>query len=247
MADAAPQVRLSLLGPVNVTGAERAERLLAQPKLVTLLAYIVLGSSAGYLSRERIIGVFWPEQTEDRARSSLRTALYSLNELLGCDLTRRHGELLGVDADRVACDAYDFMEAIRTDQLALALELYRGPLLEGLFPDTVELERWLEAEREKYRAAAADAAWALADRYERKANDLTSAARWARRAARLAGTDERRIRRVMSLLDRAGDTAGAIALYEEFSRFLSRELDVDPSEETQALARSIRDRRPAAG
>ena len=58
-------------------------------------------------------------------------------------------------------------------------------------------------------AALAAAAWALAERYEKGA-DLTSATRWARKAAKYASGDERRIRKVMQLLDRAGDRAGAL-------------------------------------
>ena len=166
-----------------------------------------------------------------------------MRELLEVDLILRRGHDISGDATHYACDAYEFEDALHDDHLARGLELYRGPLLDGLYPETAELQHWLDEERERYRSLAADAAWTLAERYESKGSDLTSAARWARKAAKLARADERRIRRVMSLLDRAGDAAGAIDVYEEFARFLARELDVVPSEETQAIARVIRERR----
>ena len=235
--------RFLVLGAIDVSGSPGAERLMSQPKLLTLLIYLMLSRRRGFQSRERVLSAFWPDQAEDRARSSLRSALYTMRELVGTDLIQRRGDDLGVDATRFSCDAYEFTDALRDDRLAQALELYSGPLLEGFYPDTAELQHWLDEEREHYRALAADAAWSLAERYESRDADLTSAARWARRAARLARADERRIRRVMSLLERAGDAAGAIAVFEDFSRFLERELELKPSEETKALASAIRERR----
>ena len=94
----------------------------------------------------------------------------------------------------------------------------------------------------KLRITAADAAWTMASRYETDQN-LTYATKWARRAAKLSGPDERRIRKVMTMLDAAGDRAGAIAVYEEFARYLASELEVEPSDETRALAETIRKRK----
>jgi DNA-binding SARP family transcriptional activator len=241
MAEAPPPiVRFAILGPVDVSGTPGAERLMTQPKLLTLLVYLLLSRHRGYLSRDRVVASFWPEQDVERARASLRTALYSTREILDADLILRRGDDLAVNENAVTCDAWEFTAAVRDGSLAHALELYRGPLCEGIYPGTQPLEQWLDEERERYRVDAADAAWTLAERYESSASDLTSAARWARRAARLARSDERRIRRVMSLLDRAGDTAGAITVFEEFARFIRRELDVEPSAETTTLARKLR-------
>jgi DNA-binding SARP family transcriptional activator len=234
-------LRLMLLGSVDISGPPSAARLVAQPKSLMLLAFLTLSQRRGHVSRERLLGLFWPDQTEDKARSSLRSALHSLRDSLGADVIVRRGDAdVSVDDSLLACDAHEFDAAVKDDALARALELYRGPLLDGVFPDTAPLEHWLDEEREHYRAAASDSAWKLAERYESASKDLTSAARWARKAAKLSRADERRIRRVMSLLDRAGDTAGAISIYEEFVRDLKRDLDTEPSEETRALARTLK-------
>jgi DNA-binding SARP family transcriptional activator len=44
------------------------------------------------------------------------------------------------------------------------------------------------------------------------------------------------------MLDRIGDRAGAIKLYEEFAARLRADLDVEPSPETTALVKTIRSR-----
>lgn len=237
-------MRLTTFGAIDISGSAEAAKLMEQPKLLVLFAFLALARRGGYQRRERVAGLFWPDQSEDRARASLRSALRSLRAILGDEIFLKRGDSdIGVDSSRLSCDAFDFEDAIERGELALALDHYQGALLEGLFPDTAAVQHWLDERREYYRAAAADAAWALAERYESVSGDLTSAARWARRAAKLAGSDERRLRRVMELLERAGDAAGAIAVFAEFSRYLARELEVQPSRATVELAEAIRGRR----
>src|SRR5207302_3844452 len=123
--------------------------------------------------------------------------------------------------------------------------LYRGALLEGFFiSDAPEFERWLETERAQLQQAAAGAARALAERSESD-NDLTRAVRWARRSIELAPSDEGLVRRLMALLDRQGDRAGALEAYEAFARRVAAEYDAEPAAETRALVAAVRARRRA--
>lgn len=237
-ADARP--RVLVFGPADIVGSDNARRLVRQPKAFFLLAYLLIARPRGLQSRDRLVAMFWPDQDETRARGSLRATLHVLRDCLGPDAITREGDThIGVDVTRVSCDAIDFDAALAAGHLAKAIELYRGPLLDQYFGETAAADHWLDQEREHFRGAAADAAWALASRYETDAN-LTHATKWARKAARLAGADERRIRRIMTMLDSAGDRAGAILVFEEFTRFLSSSLDVEPSDETRALAATIR-------
>jgi DNA-binding SARP family transcriptional activator len=89
------------------------------------------------------------------------------------------------------------------------------------------------------RERAAAASWALAATFEGD-QQLTEAGSWARRAVRHSWNDERVLRRAMKLLDRLGDRAGAMKIYDEFSTRLRSDLDVEPSAETIALANTIR-------
>jgi DNA-binding SARP family transcriptional activator len=72
--------------------------------------------------------------------------------------------------------------------------------------------------------------------------NLTEAGAWARRSVRHAWNDERVLRRAMNLLERLGDRAGALRLYDEFSTRLRTDLDAEPSAETAALWKAIRSR-----
>src|SRR5207302_994702 len=108
-----------------------------------------------------------------------------------------------------------------------------------------EFERWLETERAALQEAASDAARTLVDRCE-AGGDLTAAAQWARRATRLAPFDEGVLRRLVVLLDRLGDRAGAVATYEAFAKRLAADLEVEPAAETKALLTAVQARQTVA-
>src|SRR2546429_439629 len=91
------------------------------------------------------------------------------------------------------------------------------------------------------RLAHPAAARALAERSESD-NDLTRALRWTRRSIELAPSDERLVRRLIALLDRQGDRAGALEAYEVFARRVAAEYDAEPAAETRALVAAVRAR-----
>lgn len=236
----AARLQLRVFGPIELTGTRRAESLLVQPKRVALFVYLILARPRGFHRRDRLVALFWPEHSTEAARAALRKAVYAIRQALGEDvLISRGDEEIALNRDAVWCDAVEFDAAVARDDLATAYDLYRSELLEAFFADAPGFERWLEVERQVYREAAAAAAWTIAQQHE-SSQELTLAARWARRVAALAPSDERALRRVLMLLDRAGDHAGAVRVYEEFARRLREEYQVSPSEETIALVRSMR-------
>jgi serine/threonine-protein kinase len=233
------QVSLHVLGAVDLQGAVAGDELLAQPKRLGVFVYLLLAKPYGFQRRDTLLGLFWPEFGEAQARAALRKALHGIRRALGDDVVVTRGDdEVSVARDKVWCDAVAFDEAMREERYAQVLELFSGELLAGFNPDASEFERWVADERTRVHQDAANAAWLLAERYE-KGSDITSATKWARKAAELIGSDERRIRKIMQLFDRAGDRAGAIAAYESFAKTLRKDLDIEPSAETQALANQI--------
>jgi serine/threonine-protein kinase len=218
---------------------------IAQPKRLALLAYLCVSSPLRFHRRDTLLGLLWPERDDAHARASLRRALYFLRRHLGADVILARGDAVGVNPARVTTDVTAFRTALEAGRPSDALEAYRGDLLEGLFvPSAPEFERWLADERARLRDAAAGAAWTLAARDESDGR-VDDAVRWARSAVALASDDEAGIRRLIVLLDRAGDRAAAVQVYEEFAARLLADLALEPAPETQALVDAIR-RRAAA-
>lgn len=236
-------IHLTLLGDVDLRSADDSVvgSVLSQPRRLALLVYLVLESTGGGVQRDRLLGVFWPEQGQDQARQSLRTALHFLRRSLGASVIQTQGAALTVDPDALWCDATAFNVALASGDKEHALRLYQGDLLPGFFLDDgpPEFERWLDDRRGEMRRAAAAAAWSLAGR-EEEAGNAPGAGAWARRAARLFARDEAAVRRSIELLGRIGDRAGALDAYQALAHRLRDDFDAVPSPATEAAIARVR-------
>ncbi len=235
--------RLRVLGQIDLRDAGDAEvrPVLAQPKRLAVLVYLVASRPQRMHRRDALLPLFWPDVPESRARNGLRQALHQLRHALGPDvLTTRGADSVGVNAAALACDATEFEDALDRGRLAQALMSYGGEFLPAFsIEGAASFNEWLDEVRVRLRNRAARAGWALAEQQERS-GDITAAAASARRAAELTVDDERALRQLMSLLDRTDDAAGAIRAYEDYATRLRRDLELEPSPETRALHESLR-------
>ncbi len=243
-------IEIRMLGALRLTTTDGRDlgSLLRQPKRVALLAYLAAAVPRGLHRRDTLLAHFWPELDDSHARAALNQALYVLRGALGEESIVARGDTeIGLHTVAVWSDVGAFEAALEEGRPTDALALYGGDLLEGFFvPGAEGFERWLESARARLHQRASDGAWRVADAKALE-GDAVDAARWARRAAEFFPTDEGVARRLVSFLDRVGDRAAALRAYEAFAWHLKRELDVEPSAETQALALSLREegQRPA--
>ena len=224
---------------------EEATGVLAGQKLVALLAYLAVASPRGLHRRDTVIGLLWPELTQDRARAALRHSVYRLRGLLGADaLVSRGDEDVGIEPSVIVCDASQFEDLLDHGDIAQALTIYRGDLLPGFFiRGAPEYERWLDAERTRLRARASKAACALAEELAKSGN-REEAGRRARHALAISPDDEHLLRRVLTILFNVGDKAGALREYEAFVKRLRDDYDTTVAPETRALVDKLRATQP---
>lgn len=238
-----PVIRFRCLGSVELTDADGSSLVdvLSQPKRVALLSYIALFNHGGFVPRDRLLEVFWPESDTERARNSLNQALHQLRSTLGPDALETRGRHeLRLNREVVWCDALAFRETVEQGRVDEATELYRGDLLEGLHAaNGPGFERWLDEERTRLRRRYCDAAWQRAEEAG-AAGDTAGAVAQARAAVSKAPFDEIALRRLMELLARLGDRAEALRAYDRFVGRLERDLDVEPDPETVELAAGLR-------
>ena len=240
-------MQLLLLGVPDLTGPDSSsvETVLSQPKRLGLLAYLAAARPYGFQRRDSLLALFWPDLAPAPARRALRQALHFLRRALGPDaLMTRGADEIAVSATALSCDIRSFDRAVAAGNFCEALALYRGELLDGVYVSGAShrLDQWLDRERAYVLERALFAAWALADEEEKRGN-VSGAAHWARRAAELHATNEHSIQRLIALLGRNGDRAGAVRAYEAFARRLSTQYDVQPAAQTMALIHSLRERR----
>lgn len=237
------RIRLHFLGAVEAKcvteGVERAISL--QAKRTAILAYLAMTKTSAYQRRDSIIGMFWPELSQDRARAALRKALHSLRASIGPHfVTTRGDEEVGLAHDCVECDAATFFSRFQAGDLDSAMSVYHGDFLPGFhLPDSPRFELWADTERTKLRAAAAGACIQLAERAEARGN-VSKAVDWARHAEALFPQREEIGRLLMSMLAASGDRSAALTKYAEMRDYLASEFQAKPSPETEALVADIR-------
>src|SRR5438445_1148119 len=237
-------IELRTLGALDLKAADGhpVHSILAQPKRLALLAYLAVHAAGA--RRDSVVALFWPELDTAHARGALRQSLRFLRRELGDGILNGHGdEEVGFEPATLWFDALAFQQACDAGEPARALQLYRGDFLAGFFVNdgSAELERWIEGERLRLRRLAARAAAEVAQRAERD-GDLAAATSAARQAVAFDLDDEPALARLIQLLDRSGDRAGALNAFETFRRGLLRQYDATPSPETDARIQAIRAR-----
>src|SRR5688572_7098385 len=162
-----PMLRLFTFGSVELQDPSSGEAgaVLAQPKRLALLVYLAAARPFGVHRRDELLALFWPDLDDTRARDALNQALRFLRQALGPEVfVRRGGEDVGIDPDRLWCDAAAFQVALEAGRPAEALELYRGDFLQGFFiEEGGGFEEWMERERVALRELASKGAREVAE------------------------------------------------------------------------------------
>jgi len=233
-------IRMTLLGATELTRDDgvAVRSVLAQPKRLALLVYLALHRPRGFVRREQLMALFWPEKDDAHARNALRQSLHFLRRSLGKEAfeSRGDGEIALV-ADRFHVDVWALDEAEDPEEIR---ELWRGPLLEGFHLDgSPELDRWLEAERARVRLEAWKKVMGAAEAALREGREEEATIE-ARFAVELRPLDEAASRLLMQVLAGKGHRAAAIREYERLEADLAEVIGEGPDEETRAVAESIR-------
>ena len=232
------QNRLTLLGPVGLTVASGASsRRASQQRRMALLA-VLAAASDGSVSRDRLLGLLWPDRDERTARHLLADSLYVLRRTLGDDAIVAAGDSVRLSPDLVWSDVAEFRRALSEERWADSLVVYRGDFLDGFYVrNAADFELWTHTERTRLRDLAARAASTLAVARE-KAGDTTEAVAAAERALELAPIDERLFRELVRLLILTENRARAEAVARGFTERVALEVGVTPSVETMRSVRS---------
>ncbi len=259
------RLSISLLGGFEVYQDDKPLTGFRYDKVRALLALLSLEPGRSF-RRDELAGFFWPDSSEETARTNLRQALANLRESL-CDAEAKSPCLLvsresiqwnasaEVDVDVLsftrllqACESHSHRRSIDCAPCARrrteALQLYRGDLLQGFFlPDSASFDEWVTMRRESLRSQAAATFHSLAEYHERR-GEYGLAEAVVRRELELEPWDEESHRQLMRLLYLSDKRSQALAQYELCRKMLCEELGVDPEAATTALYQQIRSEEP---
>jgi DNA-binding SARP family transcriptional activator len=208
-------------------------------RLLALLA-LIAGHDAPGISRDKLLAYLWPDKETRHARNSLKQALYSLRQSPGIPLVTCAGGALRLDRRFIQVDLWQFETALEQADEQAAVELYRGPYLDGFYVSGLfEFERWVEAERQRLRHHYADALRVLAERAEWSGNQA-GAVEWWRRLTAAEPLCSTAALGLMRALAAAGDSTAAREHARIHAAYVRAELGGPVSEEVVAFANRLR-------
>jgi len=225
--------QLYLLGPVRFGyGARRID--LPSVRWVALLAY--LGRCGGWVRREVLATLFWPEHDDHGASLNLRQTLQTIvRSPAGVGLQREPTRVRWSGT----CDTDAFDALVAEKQWEAVVQAYGGAFLDGLdVPDVPTVQEWIDAERTGLHARWRTAAL-LEGRAALAAGRCLDVLPLAERLCRTDAFDEEALRLLLEASVRCGDRTRAERTFAGALRAFERELGVEPDPETMALARTL--------
>jgi DNA-binding SARP family transcriptional activator len=251
-------LRICLFGSVRISHARWDAEVKITRAVQTLLAYLLLYRHRIH-PREVLVGLFWGEYSEERARSCLSTTLWRLRRALEPGDTTKGTYLVTTPTNEVGfnresdhwLDVAVFEEQVNkvvrksiktmephdAGQLENALNLHIGELLEGFHED------WALRERERLRFLYLESL-AYLMRYYGYHGDYEHAIACGNQILSHDPLREEVHREVMKHYLLIGQRAQAIRQYKICCRILDKELGIPPMEETQILHRELIASRP---
>ncbi len=217
--------------PVEGAGAQR--------RRLALLALLAEAGERG-MSRERLLGLLWPDSDLERGRKNLAQAVYALRRDLGADELITGTADLRLNTDHISSDLHDFRRAAAEGRLEDAVALYEGPFLDGVYLDeSPEFDRWAEQERNVLAHEYVAALEQLAKRATQAGDHRTAVGHW-RKLANADPLNAQVAAGLMQALASAGDRAAALQHYRVYEMLLRQELEIEPDPKLKALADDLR-------
>lgn len=232
-------LRLRTLGGLSIDGAKRPLRGAALQRRRLALLAVVAGPQS--ISRDKLIGLFWPESDEERARHALAQSLHALRRALEVDDLFLGSQELRLNPGVVEVDRWTFERVLTAGELERAVAAYTGPFLDGVYlDDAPAFERWVESERARLAQLYMSALETLASAAE-AGGDTLGAVTWMRRLVTADPFGAGPALGFMRALAASGDTAAALQHARVHEALLSSELDVAPAPDVAAFVQRLRD------
>jgi DNA-binding SARP family transcriptional activator len=235
-----PRLEIVCFGPprARIDGQE-PEGSVIWRKNLALLVHLALADNRTS-SRNHLVGLFWPEKPEEKARHSLNEAVRRLRSALGAARLISNGDILTLNDEALHVDVLAFERMAGLDP-ASASALPRGEFLEGfVIDDAPTFEHWVSEQRARLHGLWASTLLAHGE-VAVAANRFRQAVDDARAALRLEPYLEPAVDLLIRASALAGDASGAQALYNEFQTRLAQEIGGTPGPGLQSLVTRVRE------
>ena len=235
--ETAARLRLTLLGSPGLTDRTGAPLSgLGPGKPLGMLAYLAFQTTA---RRDELIGLLWGDVIESKARNAFRQTLHRLRSSLGEGILSAEQDLIVLKAqEAIWCDALDFQQAVAAGEIEKAIELYRGPFLDGLDLGEEAFAEWVGEQRGRLQSAYEGALARAAEDALGRGNWRLAAERARKLAAESPHNGDAAVLEATALLA-GGRRAEAVSALNLYARRMEVDLGAKPSEAATSMLRAI--------
>lgn len=204
------------------------------------------------IPQERLHYMFWEDKSEAVCRRNLSQLLtHARSALPDSKILIVKNSLVMLDYENIWCDIIEFRKSIQTSKEAdhhknfqKAVELYRGPYLDGVqLPGGREFEYIVEHERFNLERNYLNLLYKLI-LLEKRQKDFESAIEYAYQYLAIDNLCEDVHRQIIILYGLAGKQERAVEQYKICENLLEQELQTKPSKKTQAVLQEVLSERP---
>ncbi|HQR19172.1 MAG TPA: AAA family ATPase, partial [Gemmatimonadales bacterium] len=232
-----PPFTLRCLGTPALLDATGAPVRLRTQKQLALLVYLAI-EGRGPVRRDRLADLLWSSASMEDGRHSMGTAISGLRRHVdphgfsGNHQVVRMTADIGTDLERLERGdvlATDFVPALEVDAFLEDFEI----------PDAPAFNHWRDQQRARLWPLI-EAALVRQMDHCRRTGDFIGIVRLADRTLQHNPLSEPAIRARIEARAFAGDRIGALRAFETWKRSLHQELDAEPSDQLEAMARRLR-------
>lgn len=210
-----------------------------QKRRLGLLAYLVQANGRP-VSRDKIVGLLWPEMSPEQSRKVLSEAIYIIRKELGADALQSIGDEVLLNEKIIQSDVRDFEQACAAGMHQASLALYTGPFMDGWFPDDAEeFEQWMSGERARLSRLHLKSLQALAEHAE-SVLDLRLAAHYRSRLVQAEPYSSSHALKLAQLSERLGEAGEAVRVLAEHARRLRDELGAEAPAHVMRYANDLK-------
>ncbi len=235
-------IRLRTLGGVAVLDAagEPIRGATAQRRPLALMAILAACHPHG-MTRDKLVGLLWPDADTERAGHSLTQALYAARRALAVDDLFLTDGPISLNPQRISSDIVDVERELAAGNVESAVAAYAGPFLDGFYVSGAgELERWVSGRRDELEQRLVEGLERLA-RQVADSQDLERAIRTRRQLAQIRPLDSANITALVEHLAVAGRRAEAVRQAHIHMELVGSQLGLPPDAALLAVVNRLRE------
>jgi predicted ATPase/tetratricopeptide (TPR) repeat protein len=232
-------LHIRLLGGVQFSRDDQPISGFISNKVPALLAYLVANPRTH--QRETLAALLWGEMADADSKNNLRQALTNLRKFFAPHLTITRETVQFTPQVAYSLDIEAFQTAYRAGDLQGAMSIYQGDFLEGFYVrEAPGYEEWAFEQQARLREQALEALHRLMVAHT-NCGEYSQASAYGNRLLALDPWREEIHRHLMLIQARSGQRSTALAQYKTCQKMLRKEFQVEPSEETTALYKRIKE------